>query len=95
MFVLIKDKTINLDKFEKVSCRESLIFNGFPVEAVRNESGGFFGCVTVGEEIARFTDFKTAKELVAAITEQWVGGEKTFDVEKWISENDKGKNLIN
>ena len=43
MKIICNNKVIDLDKFDTVTCRESLVGEGFPIEAVRREAGGFFG----------------------------------------------------
>ena len=42
MKIICNNKVIDLDKFDTVTCRESLVGEGFPIEAVRREVGGFF-----------------------------------------------------
>lgn len=43
MKIICNNKVIDLDKFDTVTCRESLVGEGFPIEAVRKEASGFFG----------------------------------------------------
>lgn len=40
MKIICNNKVIDLDKFDTVTCRESLVGEGFPIEAVRREAGG-------------------------------------------------------
>ena len=85
MKVVCSDKIINLDKFESVQYRASLLGDGYPVEATRHETGGrlFGGVATATEEIARFPHECTARALVSAIAESWLANEQVFDVKKW------------
>lgn len=54
MKIICNNKVIDLDKFDTVTCRESLVGEGFPIEAVRREAGGFFGgSEKITEEICR------------------------------------------
>ena len=88
MKIICKDKTVDTDHFEKVECRESIIGGnyGFPVELIRKEQSKLylFGVVLIEEEIFRFRDIESARQLVDAITKDWVAGAKSFDVEKWV-----------
>lgn len=87
MKVICKSKVIDLNKFETVRYRESLLGSseGYPVEAVRHEvHGGLFsGTSTVTEEIARFVHVEGAECLVKAITKDWIAQKKSFDVLEW------------
>ena len=60
MKIICNNKVIDLDKFDTVTCRESLVGEGFPIEAVRREVGGFFGgSEKITEEICRMTKMST------------------------------------
>lgn len=87
MKIVCKGKVIDLSKYETVKCRESLLGSsqGYPVEATRKEvsKGLFGGTYTASEEIARFVHRKGAEALVGAITNAWINGDSSFDVEKW------------
>lgn len=89
MKIICKDKTIDLNKFEKVECRESIVGGsfGFPVEAVRKEQGKAIPSmlVIVEDEILRFRDMDSARMLLDAITKDWVAGANSFDVERWVT----------
>lgn len=91
MKIVTSKKIINLDKFESVQYRQSLLGsdNGYPVEAIRHDStgGGFFGGSgsTVTEEITRPTSEECAKQLVAAIAQAWINGQNVFDVDEWFA----------
>lgn len=91
MKIVREGKVINLDKFDKVECRESLMDNGFPVEAIRVESGGgiFGGTKKISEEIVRFTEESFSKMLVKDISEKWSEDCKSFNVDEWIKNNCK------
>lgn len=89
MKVVCRDKVINLDKFDSIQCRASLIGDGCPVEAIRHVMGCgmvFGGVTTVTEEIARFKHESVAVALLKAIKDSWAANEEAFDVEKWIVE---------
>ena len=89
MKIICKDKTIDLNKFEKVECRESIVGGsfGFQVEAVRKEQGKAIQSmlVIVEDEILRFRDMDSARMLLDAITKDWVAGANSFDVERWVT----------
>lgn len=88
MKIICKDKTVDTDHFEKIQCRESIVGGsfGFPVELVRKEQSNLYlvGVVLIEEEILRFRDVDSARQLVDAITKDWIAGAKSFDVEKWV-----------
>lgn len=88
MKVICTNGTINLNNFDKVSYRESLLGSeqGYPVEARKTVASGSLlgGVQTITEEIARLTNEYHAKRLVEDITKAWVNGKKVFDVNKWI-----------
>ena len=89
MKIICRYKTIDLNKFEKVECRESIIGGdyGFPVEAIRKEQGKVFASmlVVVEDEILRFRDMDSARMLLDAITKDWIAGADCFDVERWVT----------
>lgn len=85
MFVICKNKTIDLSKFETVKYRESLVNDGFPVEAIRHEVG-FWGTTEVSEEIARMTYQEGAALLVKDITKALIDKKEVFDLEAWRKE---------
>lgn len=84
MLIIKENKIIDFSKFETVRYRESLVGDGFPVEAIRRETG-FWGATTVEEEIARFQIEKDASQLVKAIAEKMVKNEDVFDVDEWMN----------
>lgn len=87
MKIICEDKTVDLNKFEKIEWRESFFGSnyGYPVEAVRHEAGGIFGgSNTVCEEIARLNNEEYAKKLVEDITSKWIEGQKSFDLNEWL-----------
>ena len=86
MLVVTENRTINLDKFEAVRYRESVCGNGYPVEAIRYESG-FLGRSVIESEIIRFESEKNAKSIVKAITEAWINGDNSFYVEEWLNKD--------
>lgn len=90
MKIIRHDRITDLDKFEKVQYRESLLGSngGYPVEAVRKQAGGFFGGFsTIEEEIARFVHKEGAAKLVKDIADAWIQGQDTFNVDEWIEVN--------
>ncbi len=88
MKVVCNNKTINLDKFDKVQFRKSLFGSdyGYPVEAIRYETnnGLFGGTTTIEEEVARFASSDIASRLVEDITRAWINNETSFDVNEWL-----------
>lgn len=92
MFVICKNKTIDLSKFETVRYRESLMGSeyGYPVEAIRHESG-FLGVTTVTEEIARLKYEMGASALVTSITNAMIAKKDVFYVEEWKNQKEEKK----
>lgn len=89
MKIICRDKTVDMNHFEKIQCRESIIGGdyGFPVEAVRKEQGRNLPglVVLIEEEILRFRDIESARMLVDAISKNWVSRADSFDVERWVT----------
>lgn len=85
MKIINENGIINLDSFDKVSYRESLL-GCYVIEAKKTfVSGGLFGGTQIiKEEISSFPKELYAKQLVEDITKAWVNDEKAFDVNEWI-----------
>lgn len=92
MKVVCSDKTIDLDKFDKVQFKLQIdnkhfaIDCGYPVEAIRKEAnnGLFGGTTAIKEEIAMFASAAPASRLVEDITKAWINNEASFDVNEWL-----------
>ena len=85
MKIICNNKVIDLDKFDTVTCRESLVGEGFPIEAVRKEVGGFFGeSEEITEEICRMTKMEYAEAVLKKITESWINEEAFISIDEVI-----------
>lgn len=85
MKIICNNKVIDLDKFDTVTCRESLIGEGFPIEAVRREAGGFFGgSEKITEEICRMKKMEYAEAVLKKITESWINEEAFISIDEVI-----------
>lgn len=84
MKIICNNKVIDLDKFDTVTCRESLAGKGFPIEAVRKEAGGFFGGIEITEEICRMTKMEYAEAVLKKITESWINEEAFISIDEVI-----------
>ena len=87
MLIVCRDKVIDLSKFETVRCKKILVQAGeldeyfYPVEAIRQESDGQGGVITISEEIIRFKEKDVAEEFINLIVTKWVAGTEAFDIE--------------
>ena len=75
MKIICNNKVIDLDKFDTVTCRESLVGEGFPIEAVRKEASGFFG---------RMKKMEYAEAVLKKITESWINEEAFISIDEVI-----------
>lgn len=93
MKIICEDKTIDMNKFETVQYRYSVLSDAYVIEVTRHEtSGGFFGGTTlITEEIVRLVHTDQAKDvakkMVKTITKKWISEEKSFDVNDWLVHN--------
>lgn len=85
MKIICNNKVIDLGKFDTVTCRESLVGEGFPIEAVRREAGGFFGGIEkITEEICRMKKMEYAEAVLKKITESWINEEAFISIDEVI-----------
>lgn len=81
MKVISNAGVIDFEKVVKLSYRESVFGNGYPVE-IQYPDGSLFDNAV---EIARPATKRCAYQLVCAITECWAAGLPVFDINKWLA----------
>ena len=79
-------KVINLDNFDCVNCRQSILSQFWLVLAERKYKG-LLGTETIEETIAEFNNPEYATALANDIANAWAAGNPSFNLNEWMDKH--------